>query len=210
MLAIQRSTIDLTQVQHVRKAVLLATIFAGAMVVTFGDSAWPGGKLVHETIEWAGIGLIAFCILGRTWCAIYIGGRKVHSLVTVGPYSVSRNPLYLFSTIGAIGAGAQLGSVTLGLIAGLVALLVFYLVTLKEEQVLVAKFGNEYRHYLAKVSRFVPHFSLWRDVERIEVRPSIVLRTFMDATIFLLSIPLAEGFEYLHEIGAVPAFFHLP
>ena len=33
--------------------------------------------------------------------------------------------------------------------------------------------------------------------------------TFADALVFLLSVPLAEGFEYLQEIGAIPVLFHL-
>ena len=210
MLALHRSTINLRHVQHVRKAVLVAAIVVGLAFVVLGDSHWPGGGAVHEAIEIAGIALMTVCILGRTWCSLDIGGRKVRSLVRHGPYSVSRNPLYLFSIAGAAGAGAQLGSVALALAAGLVALIVFYLVVLKEERVLVANFGDEYRRYLAEVPRFLPRIALWRDVERLEVRPGIVLRTFVDACVFLLSIPLAEGFEYLHEAGIIPVLMQLP
>ena len=210
MLAAHRSTIDLVQVQFVRKAVLLAVVLACVVLLVFGDSYWPGGGLVHETIEWAGIALIVLCIVGRTWCTIYIGGHKIHTFVTIGPYSVSRNPLYLFSIVGAAGAGAQLGSVVLALAAGLAAYLVFYAVVLKEERVLVALHGNEYRQYLAVVPRFLPKWSLWRDAATVSVRPSLIRRTFVDACVFLLSIPLAEGAEYLHETGILSALFHLP
>jgi hypothetical protein len=56
----------------------------------------------------------------------------------------------------------------------------------------------------------MPNPSLWRDADRIEVHPSMVRRTFIDACVFLLAIPLAEGFEYLHDAGALVAFVHLP
>lgn len=210
MQAIQRSTIDLAYVQHVRKAVLLAMILAALAVVVFGDARWPSGSRLHETIEWVGLGLIVFCILGRTWCSLYIGGRKVRNLVTIGPYSVTRNPLYGFSVMGAAGVGAQFGSVIAAIAAGFAAWLVFYLVVLKEERVLTVNFGNAYRRYLAEVPRFLPRFSLWRDVETIEVRPNIVLRTFVDASVFLIAIPIVEGCEYLHEVGVLPTLFHLP
>lgn len=204
------STIDLAHVQLVRKAVLLAAVAACVLLLVFGESRWAGGGLPHETIEWTGIGLIVFCILGRTWASIYIGGRKVRSLVRAGPYSVSRNPLYVFSVIGAAGAGAQMGSAILALAAGLIALLIFYAVVLKEEAALRDRFGAAYREYLATVPRFVPDWSLWQDAEKIEVRPQLIVRTFIDACVFLLAIPLAEGFEWLHEAGYLTSLVLLP
>ena len=210
MLAIHQSTIDLARVQLVRKAALLVTVTASLFVVVFGSSYWPRGGVVHEAIEWAGIALIVICIIGRTWCSIYIGGRKIYELVRIGPYSVSRNPLYFFSIIGAVGAGAQLGSIALAVAAGVIAFVIFYAVVQKEEKALVTRYGNEYREYLAQVPRFVPKISLWRDAPSVEVRPMLIRRTFVDACVFLLSIPLAEGFEYLHDAGLMPVVFSLP
>lgn len=210
MLAVHRSSINLRQVQLIRKGALLAAIVAGIALMVVSDSRWPTGTFMHETIELVGLVLIVACILGRTWSSIYIGGQKSRKLVTDGPYSVTRNPLYLFSILGAAGAGAQLGSIGLTLVTGIIAWLIFYLVVMKEERVLVLRFGNKFRRYLAEVPRFLPNPSLWRDVDKLEVRPSIVRRTAVDACLFLLAIPLAEGFEYLHDEGVLVALFHLP
>jgi protein-S-isoprenylcysteine O-methyltransferase Ste14 len=210
MLAIRRSTINLRHVQQVRKLVLLSAILAAVALMAVGDSRWASGTTMHETIEWVGLVLIVVCILGRTWSSIYIGGRKIRSLVTLGPYSVTRNPLYAFSILGAAGAGAQLGSIVLALVSGFIAWLVFHLVVTKEERVLVTRFGNKYRQYLAKVPRFLPNAALWRDADKLEVHPSIVRWTFIDACVFLLAIPLAEGFEYLHDAGILATLVHFP
>jgi protein-S-isoprenylcysteine O-methyltransferase Ste14 len=210
MLAVHRSTIDLSQVQQVRKFVLLGAIIAAIGLMIFADSRWPGGTSMHEAIEWVGLVLIVVCILGRTWTSIYIGGHKVRTLVTHGPYSITRNPLYFFSVLGAAGAGAQLGSIVLAVVAGSIAWLVFHLVVMKEEQVLVTHFGNKFRHYLAAVPRFLPNPSLWRDANKLEVHPGLVRQTFLDACVFLVAIPLAEGFEYLHDTGVVAVLIHLP
>lgn len=206
----QSRSINLTSVQSIRKGVLLVFIVAGIAFVLVGGSRWPSGSFLHEAIEFFGLGLIVLCICGRMICTLYIGGRKIETLVTDGPYSVVRNPLYSLSIIGAVGVGAQLGSLTLALATGAVAWLVFFLVILKEEQVLWGRFGPVYEGYLARVPRLFPDFSLWRDVEKVEVNPRLVRVTALDASIFLLSMPLAEGFEYLHDIGLLPTLISLP
>jgi protein-S-isoprenylcysteine O-methyltransferase Ste14 len=205
----QRS-INLTSVQSIRKGVLFAFIIAGIGVVLVGDSRWPSGSLLHEGIEFLGLALIVLCICGRMLCTLYIGGRKIEKLVIDGPYSVVRNPLYSLSIIGAAGAGAQLGSITLALATGAVAWLVLLFVVLKEEQVLLNRFGKTYEEYVVRVPRLLPDFSLWREAEKVEVNPRLVRITALDASIFLLSIPLAEGFEYLHDIGLLPTLISLP
>ena len=41
--------------------------------------------------------------MGRIWYSIYISGYKNNKLVMEGPYSLCRNPLYLFSYLGGVG-----------------------------------------------------------------------------------------------------------
>jgi protein-S-isoprenylcysteine O-methyltransferase Ste14 len=210
MAASQGNSINLSAVQSIRKLVLLAFIVGGIGFILVGDSRWPSGSFVHEAIEFIGLALIVLCICGRMICTLYIGGRKIQSLVTEGPYSVVRNPLYTLSIVGAAGAGAQLGSFVLAAVTGAVAYFVFLLVILKEEQVLSARFGKTYEDYLARVPRLLPKFSLWHDADKVEADPRLVRVTALDASIFLLSIPLAEGFEYLHDIGLLPTLIGLP
>src|ERR1700694_4620271 len=102
------SPVALGAIQTVRKAVLFVAVLLAIGLVVVADSRWPGGHPLHESIEWIGISCIVFAIVGRTWSSLYIGGRKTRTLVSVGPYSVSRNPLYVFSIIGGVGVGAQL------------------------------------------------------------------------------------------------------
>jgi protein-S-isoprenylcysteine O-methyltransferase Ste14 len=193
-----------------RKAVLLIAIAVGIAFLFVGESQWPPHHPFHEPIEWVGLGLIAICITGRTWSSLYIGGIKSQSLVDLGPYSVSRNPLYLFSIIGAIGVGAQVGSVVIALTCGFIAWSILVGSIIREEEILLERFGDDYRRYLDAVPRLLPRPSLWRDTATIEVRPRIVVRTFVDALVFLAAYPIAEGLEYLHEIGWLPTLITLP
>ena len=201
---------NITKVQTIRKIVLLVAIAVAVFVFAVTDTVYPSGHAVHELVEWIGILLIVICILGRTWSSLYIAGRKGRELVTNGPYSTCRNPLYFFSIVGTVGMGAQSGSVVIGLICGAIAAIVFFLVVTQEEKLLTQVHGKKYRSYLATVPRFIPSPGLWRDDKTLTIRPPRVLMTFADALVFLLSVPVAEGFEYLREIGTIPTLLILP
>ena len=199
---------DIATVQLARKLGLLVTLSTLLALFLFGGPRWP--YVVHEAMRWIGAGLIFICVSGRTWCSLYIGGRKTHELVTFGPYSISRNPLYVFSMIGAIGIGAQFGAVSVALLAGICAWLVHILVVKQEERLLLAEHGEVYAKYLARVPRFLPRFSLWKNVDLLEVRPRAVTRTFVDACIFLAAVPVAAALDLLHNLGLLRVFFRLP
>lgn len=207
-----KPSVDLSSVQSLRKLALFV-LGAGAVgVLLTGQSKWPdqGENNLHEVIENIGIGLILFAIAGRTWCSLYISGRKKSEIVAVGPYSISRNPLYVFSFIGAAGAGAQFGSITAAVAALLLTIVVFSIVVRKEERYLADHFGEEYLAYKARVPRFWPKFSLWRNVDSMEIRPRMVMQTFIDACVFLTAIPLAEGIEVAQNMGWLPVLWLVP
>lgn len=201
---------NIATVQTVRKIVLCAAVALGVFVFAVTNSRYPSGGSIHEMIEWIGIVLIVVCILGRTWASLYIGGRKIDELVTIGPYSTMRNPLYFFTFLGAAGIGAQIGSVVVALSCGLIAYTVFHIVVLQEEKLLLDRYGDPYKTYMARVPRFFPNPALWRDEPTLIIRPPRVLMTFADALVFLLAVPVAEGFEYLQDIGVFPVLFLLP
>jgi protein-S-isoprenylcysteine O-methyltransferase Ste14 len=202
--------VTLADVQIVRKLVLSIAILIGVMMFAVTTSRYRSGPVTHEAIEWVGIVAIVICILGRTWCSLYIGGRKIVQFVTDGPYSVSRNPLYSFSILGAAGAGAQLGSLVTAVLFATLAWLIFRVVVLQEETVLAERYGAAYASYLAAVPRFLPNPRLWRDVPTLTVMPPKVLGTFADAMLFLLAVPIAESFELLQNLGLLPVLLRLP
>ncbi len=200
--------VDIGFVQTVRKGVLLVAIAIMGALCAFTASRWS--QAGHEAIEWAGLALIFICINGRTWCTLYIGGRKNFEIVALGPYSVCRNPLYVFSIVGAVGVGAQLGAISAAVICGVLAWIVFLLVAMQEERYLLAEHGERYRDYTARVPRFMPRLSQWTNAELIEVRPRVVVTTFLDACFFVAAVPIAESVEYLQRAGMLHVFFRIP
>jgi len=203
------STQGLQRTQRLRKAVLLIGILAvlalAAVSRSFGDES-----LFHELLEVAGLALIAVCIVGRAWCSLYIGGRKTAEIVQRGPYSISRNPLYVFSFLGAFGMGALTGSLTIALLFLLISVLVFTATVKREEAWLSEAFGPDYAAYMARTPRFWPDPSKWRDQDTLEVRPIFFLRTLRDGAVMALAYPLFESLEYVQDVGWVRVILALP
>jgi protein-S-isoprenylcysteine O-methyltransferase Ste14 len=199
----------LNPVQIIRK-IALGFVLLGAVGLIALASSPPNWSAFHESVEAAGLALILICILGRCWCTLYIGGRKGAELVDIGPYSISRNPLYFFSFVGAFGVGAQTGSLTVAILFAVAAWVVFRVTVAREETYLKGALGQPYQHYLSAVPRFLPYPWLWKGAEVLEVRPRRVTLTFLDSLTFLVAIPLAEGLEILQDHGILPVLLRLP
>jgi len=204
--------IDIGAVQMARRAVLTLLGVAGFILLLLTRSLWTThpGSIVDEVIQMVGLALLIVAILGRTWCSLFIGGRKKRRLVTVGPYSVCRNPLYVFSCLGAAGVGAQFGSISATAFVCLITMLVLTAVTYREERFLHQRFGAAYDSYFAQVPRFIPNWRLWHPVNVLAVRPALVARTFRDACLFLTAWPAAELAELLQDRGYVRDLCLLP
>jgi len=170
----------------------------------------PGlGGATHEYIELVGLALVLACIAGRMWSILYVGSRKNRELVTLGPYSMTRNPLYLFSTIGAVGVGLIHGSAVVALALGLMSYLVFTITAAKEAAYLKSVFGADYDAYAARTPMFFPKLSLYRDSAEVVFSPAALKRTFLDGLFFLLTFPLLEAIEHLQLGGYLPVLVRL-
>jgi protein-S-isoprenylcysteine O-methyltransferase Ste14 len=164
----------------------------------------------HETIELFGLALVFACFVGRMWSILYIGSRKNLELVTNGPYSTSRNPLYFFSTLGAAGIGLFFGSVTLTLVLGLATWLVLVITARKEAAHLEAIFGQRYRAYADRTPLFWPNPALYRDTGEVTFSPVTLRRTFLDGLLVFAAFPAIEFVEYVRDSGYLPILFNLP
>ena len=81
--------------------------------------------------------------------------RGTDHLVTEGPFSFTRNPLYLAGTILVSGIGLVSGIVWFLLLAVLAAFAVQKLAIEREERHLQARFGKTYADYAGRVRRWI-------------------------------------------------------
>lgn len=81
--------------------------------------------------------------------------RGTDHLVTDGPFSLSRNPLYLAGTALVLGIGLVSGIAWFLLLAALAAFAVQKLAIEREERHLQARFGKAYVDYTERVRRWI-------------------------------------------------------
>jgi protein-S-isoprenylcysteine O-methyltransferase Ste14 len=159
------------------------------------------GSNGHETLEFFGFCLVLACVAGRLWSILYVGGKKNEELVSTGPFSMSQNPLYFFSTVGAVGIGLLYGSAFAALALGLASFLIFRVTARKEAEYLLGKFGPVYLAYIKRTPRFWPNPLLYRDNDELQFSTRALKRTFYDGLYFLAIFPAIELVEYLRETG---------
>lgn len=194
--------------ERLRKPISHAFAILGGAIALFTVPNGSGSGW-HEIIELIGFLLLIAAALGRIWCTIYIAGRKNKELCQLGPYSLCRNPLYLFSFLGTIGFGIALQNLILAAISGIIYLAYYRGVIRSEERRLAHIFGDAFTQYMNTVPRFWP---LWRkptSSEALTVSPKVLERGLREVVWFLFAIIGAEIINYIHENGHL-VFLTLP
>ncbi|MBP0437686.1 methyltransferase family protein [Tianweitania sediminis] len=175
-------------------------------LLLFTEPKWMHGDVRNEMIRQLGALALFTCIIGRCWASLHIGGQKNQQLITSGPYSRTRNPLYFFSSVGLAGVGLAVGSMTLGAVFFCFGYLAFSYVIRREEWALEQFFRGEYRAYVMLVPRFFPSLSENLEpttTEQVLYKPQALHTTFRQALLFLLPIPLYNVLQYLHASGII-------
>ena len=173
-----------------RAAVILALAYA---LFVPAPAAIP--PMLLDVLELVGFGLLIVAALGRLWCLSYIAGIKNEVLVTEGPYSVVRNPLYIFSFIGAVGFGFAVEHPVLAALLA-AAFAVFYpSVIRREEEALTQAFGERFSRYCDATPRWFPRWSNFHEPESWTIDPRRFRAGLLDAMWFLWAFMLWEVFE---------------
>jgi len=194
------------------RRVVVSRIFAVVvlLVLLFTGHSFSQFSVVDIALEVSGLFLLSVCSLGRLWALMYISGKKGRELVTDGPYSMVRHPLYVFSLIGAVGIG--LASENLLVLALIV---IFYLsyypfTILAEERKLTNKFGEVYLEYAKRTPRFLPKFSLHKEPETYQVKAAGFVHNFVDGMWFIWIFMLMHAIEMLQNSGFLPVLLRVP
>ncbi len=112
------------------------------------------GAIVFASALW--VFRVSHKALGRNW-SISLEIREQHSLVSSGPYALVRHPMYTSFLLMGIGQALLLSNWIVGL-AGLIGFaILFFLRVDKEEHMMLANFGPQYRAYMERTKRIIPY-----------------------------------------------------
>ena len=180
--------------------ILVSRLFGVAflLLVLATESAHDGHAL-EPALFLAGLVLVGIATVGRLWCSLYISGYKDAELIAAGPYSISRNPLYLFSLLGFAGIGLATETITLGIALPLIAAIGYPAVIRREETELRARFGPVFEEYCARTPRFFPDFGKFSEPASYVVNPRLFRRTMFDVIWFVWFVGIVELVEALHQ-----------
>ena len=136
---------------------------AGLIAVLVLHWFWPipvmgrGGPL-WGALALSIIGIAIILLAARTLVA---GGTNVDpvlpttAIVTAGPYRLSRNPIYVGLTLVYLGLTAALNTWWSVILLVPILAIMHLGVVRREERYLERKFGEPYRHYRARVRRYL-------------------------------------------------------
>lgn len=129
------------------------------------DSGWLSARIVpvSEGLRWTGVAATmagcAFAIWARLTLGSNWSGRATvkadHELITWGPYSVARHPIYTGILLG--GLGTSLVTCEWRCVLGIVLLALAFLVKMsQEERLMMQTFPVDYPAYRNRVKALVP------------------------------------------------------
>ncbi len=153
-------------------------------------TTWPEGTLMHSVLWAVASVLIGLAALGRLYATAFLGGFKNQTLITQGPFSVMRNPLYFFSFVGVCGIALATAQMVLMVAVPMLFLLLMHRLMQREEAFLQEKFGADYQAYCAKTPRFLPRLSLYQAPDTLEMCPKYLLNALKDAVWWFTALPL--------------------
>lgn len=152
-------------------AIVLRVVGLCLWISTFAYLFFPGAVEwamipLPVWVRFAGVAAGALCSLLMYWTLSSLGKnltdtvvvRLQATLVTHGPYRWVRHPFYVTAALLMASVTVLTANWAIGL-SSLVVLLLLAIRTPKEEQMLIERFGSQYREYMARTGRFFPRFS---------------------------------------------------
>ena len=176
------------------------------IVLSVQDNDFRAYTLELTTIESLQMSILGFILVvfgsfGRIWASLYIEGNKTKNLITNGPFSMVRNPLYFFSLIMLLGFSLALKAIYLPLVL-ITIFIVFHIPTIANEEIkLRNNHGEKFENYMKYTPRLIPNIFKYKKPEigekvlvkisringvLIEVIGYLFLYTLIDIIYFIL------------------------
>lgn len=126
-------------------------------LVGIGETGMLVSMLIGYALAFTGIGIFI-----QGWRQVY-RARKEDRLVTNGLYALARHPQYTGLFLALFGEGVVHWPTVFSVGLFPVIVLVYVWLAWREEQQMLAHFGEAYRAYQRRVPMFIPRWGQWRN-----------------------------------------------
>lgn len=185
---------------------LACLFFVVALCVT--TSRWTQTQsIIGQLLSFTGWMLVGVGVVGRIWAGSYICGCKNVRLMMDGPYSLCRNPLYLFSFIGGFGAMLVTQTLLFPCAFAIIFLAYYHPVMRSEEQTLRAIHGDSFATYQKAVPLFWPRRISFNEPEHYSMSARQFRRFLIEVIWFIVVAALLQTLHQLHTFELLPTFF---
>jgi len=145
----------------------------------------------------------------RFWSSWFIGGRKSKEVVCYGPYSLTRNPLYVGTFLMILSLAFFLKSPTFAVATSVVIAYYCVAVVPLEERLLRHQFGTAYANYCQSVPRWLPRWGTAYSPP-VSMHALPMLNEVRRAMWWLLLPLLAELHTYCRNMSEWPRWLNWP
>jgi protein-S-isoprenylcysteine O-methyltransferase Ste14 len=198
------------------RARLLLTRVTGALVallVLTTASYWSatGSRMVGDAMFLLGCAVAIAGFGGRMWATRHIGGQKKRQLISTGPYSLCRHPLYFFSFLGGLGLVLCTRRLTLVVLYLVVKAIMLPRAIRAEERFLEHQFP-EYPRYRAAVPALLPRGSYVSEQGSgaCSIHSAALWRNTLEGLAFLTPVVLLAVIDSVQIAESLPVLFLLP
>ena len=132
----------------------IAGILASAVLHLARPWRLPGSKWLHSSTGWPLVGAGIAISASAVRAASDVDLERPSMLISIGPYAISRNPMYVGWTLLYVGGALITRNAWMVASVPVVAELIHRDV-LREEHILEQTFGEEYVHYRKQVRRYL-------------------------------------------------------
>jgi protein-S-isoprenylcysteine O-methyltransferase Ste14 len=156
---------------------------------------FPDHTFSHSLFDFFALILIILCAFGRIYATAFLGGHKNKKIIDIGPYSVVRNPLYVFSWLGVLGLSLASMNILVIIFAPFSFFILYLSLIKREEAHLLESFGTDFQAYMNRVPRWIPNFKIFQCPETIEMNPKLLKNAVFDAIWWFVPFLVLELFE---------------
>jgi protein-S-isoprenylcysteine O-methyltransferase Ste14 len=172
-------------------------IIVCALILTFTTRQIDHEEsLTHALFDFSGYIMIVICGMGRLYTTAFLGGRKNKDLITYGPFSVVRNPLYVCSWFGFTGFALFSNNLWVILFVPVSFFVMYFFLVRREEEFLIETFGDTYRNYCDRVPWFIPRYSGFTQPDEIHMTSQHYLKGLLDNVWWFIVPPVFEFLEF--------------